>query len=280
MRRFAASLARCRRQAGFPTPYAFYRRNGGRRVFPFTFPYYLKIERGQSLPRPEWVPLLIGLMRIQPTEEGHRRLTLDYLRDLCGKEEAFHALIAPLLCTHTRNGGMAETIKRLLYGEAYHLSPLELEAVASSEGAYWSFECLGNERRPLSPVELAGAAGLSVPKVREGLRVLAARRLVRRTKGGRYKSVHVGRMSYPPPQAGDDRSKARIQRYLDAMSRRRGEGVLGRRLMFRAEESAVRRAAPGMVEAMESAAAQSVYEKGEETGLYLLECRVRRLFRF
>src|SRR5579885_2903577 len=94
---FARSLERLRLEAGFPTPYAFYHRNGGRRVFPFTFAYYLKLERGRHLPRPEWLPVLLSLLRLPPSEELYGRFVTDYLRDHFGSEENYRSLVEPLL---------------------------------------------------------------------------------------------------------------------------------------------------------------------------------------
>jgi hypothetical protein len=97
MMRFSETLVRLRKEAGFHTSYAFYHRNGGRRTFPFTYAYYAKIERGQGLPRGEWLDLFLQLLRIRSREDSRRRLVVDYLRDLMGDEKAFDALVDPLL---------------------------------------------------------------------------------------------------------------------------------------------------------------------------------------
>ncbi len=88
---------RVRTEAGFTTAYAFYHKNGGRRVFPCTFSYYLRIENGKALPRPEWLPMFLTLLRIPPTDALWRQIIVDYLRDHFVSEDAFQSAVAPLL---------------------------------------------------------------------------------------------------------------------------------------------------------------------------------------
>ncbi len=97
MKRFSRTLASLRKEAGFHTSYAFYHRNGGRRIFPFTYAYYAKIERGCGLPRGEWLPLLLKLLKIESVSESREALLRDYLCDLFGHEETFDLLVAPML---------------------------------------------------------------------------------------------------------------------------------------------------------------------------------------
>ena len=130
MTRFGPALARLRRDGGFATPYAFYHRSGGRRVFPFTFQYYLKIESGRSVPRPDWVPVIISALRVVPTDADHRALVTDYLKDLCGKEETYEALIAPLAVQPAPRQAAPAVIRKLMYAAAYALSIAQLEALA------------------------------------------------------------------------------------------------------------------------------------------------------
>jgi len=94
MPHFNKTLASTRIAAGYQTAYSFDHTNGGRRVFPFTYAYYLEIERGSSLPRPEWLALIIRTMRtigVSPKA----RLAIDYLKDLSGA--SYTDLFAPFL---------------------------------------------------------------------------------------------------------------------------------------------------------------------------------------
>ena len=97
MKRFSRTLARFRKEAGFHTSYAFYHRNGGRRTFPFTYAYYAKIERGCGLPRGEWLPLFLQLLKIESVPESREALLRDYLCDLFGDEGTFDSLVKPML---------------------------------------------------------------------------------------------------------------------------------------------------------------------------------------
>ncbi|MFH2204490.1 MAG: hypothetical protein ABIJ96_15350 [Elusimicrobiota bacterium] len=97
MDRFAELLIRQRQAAGFPTAYAFYHRNGGRGKFNFTFAYYAKIERGKALPRGEWLPPLLTLLKLSPSSPARRDILLAYLRDLLGDDDIFDGHFIPLL---------------------------------------------------------------------------------------------------------------------------------------------------------------------------------------
>ena len=187
MRPFAKTLERLRREAGFPTPYAFYRRNGGRHVFPFTFAYYLKLERGKHLPRPEWLPVLLSLLRIPPSDELYRRFVTDYLRDHFGSDEAYRSLVAPLLAPAAPRGPGQQTVKRLLSEQAYHLTPAQYKAVVGDEATYWAFECLVNDRGAFSAEDLAAVTGLPKAALAAGLKRLAAHKLAKRAAGGKYR---------------------------------------------------------------------------------------------
>lgn len=281
MTRFGAALARLRREAGFHTPYAFYHKNGGRRAFPFTFPYYLKIERGDSLPRPEWLPPLLALLRIPPTRELWRRFVVDYLKDLMGGEETFSALVAPLLAPAEPGRPGKQAAKRLLSEQAVHITPKQFSALVADAATYWCFECLVNDLGSHTPEELATVLELPESAARTGLEALVEQKLARRTAKGRYWS-ELARKFYVFPRAyeGFEKDRARLWDYEDKMARRKGAELFNGGILLRAEEGAVRRAMQGLSDAMEEASAYSVNEKGEGTALFLLQTRVRRLLQF
>ncbi|TPW21040.1 MAG: hypothetical protein FD126_1087 [Elusimicrobia bacterium] len=186
---FSKSLVRLRIESGFTAPYAFYHRNGGRRVFPFTFAYYLKLERGEHLPRPEWLPILLSLMRIPPSNELYRRFVTDYLRDHFGTEENFQSLVGPLLATKHERRDDQQTAKRLLSEQVYHLTPTQYKAIVSNAATYWAFECLVNDRGSFGPDDLARITGLPKAAFEAALKTLVAQKVARRVSGGNVKAL-------------------------------------------------------------------------------------------
>ena len=277
MTRFGPALARLRRDAGFATAYAFYHRSGGRRVFPFTFQYYLKIEGGRSVPRPAWVPGLIASLRVAPSDGAYRRLVTDYLKDLCGSPEAYAALIGPLAAAPPAEPAAPGVIRKLMYQRAYPLSVTQLEALAASEAVYWAFEYLSNTEEALTPVELGERVGLPAKALAAALGKLAALRLVKRASAGRFKCPLVGRrLLYPADGPVTRRARVALRGHIEAMAARSGGDVAWTGLIFRSTETAIRAAAADCVTRMEAAAAGSVYEAAEGTGIYFLDFRARR----
>jgi len=281
MGRFASALARIRTEAGFKTAYAFFHKNGGRRVFPCTFPYYLRIERGQALPRPEWLPIFMTLLRIPPTDALWRQFIVDYLRDHFGTEEAFQSAVAPLLRPAEVSGMQQQTVRRLVSERAYHLTPEQFQTVISDDAAYWSFECLVNERGALTPAELARETGESEAKVKASLKRLAKAKLAKAVGGGRWKSPISGKF-YVFPQGYPGHEPDRLKRHVivDRMTSRKGAWLFHANVVLRAEDASMRRSIGAFTDAMEGVSAYCVYEKGENTGLYQVETRTRRLLSF
>ena len=281
MGRFAQELARLRQESGFATPYAFYHRNGGRRVFPFTFAYYLKVERGDSLPRAVWVPRLLSLLRIPPTKALHRAFALAYLEDSLGRE-AYDALLGPYLTPGPAVGPVMEQLtKRLMSEQAVHLSAAQASALAGDEATYWCFECLSNDRGGLDENELAAATGLSVAAVRGGLARLAGLKLAKGNKGGRWKSPLAGRFyTFPRDYPALKRDRDRLRALQEKLIERRGSDLFTGAIVLRAEDGAMRRVAADVAAALESSGAWALDARGERSGLYKLEARVRRLTEF
>lgn len=281
MARFAAALARVRTEAGFTTAYAFYHKNGGRRVFPCTFPYYLRIEKGKALPRPEWLPVFLALLRIPPTDALWRQFVVDYLRDHFGREDAFQSAVAPLLRPAEGSGMRQQTVRRLVSERAYHLTPEQFRTVISDDAAYWSFECLVNERGAMTPAELARETGEAEAKIKAGLKRLSRAKLAKAVAGGRWKSPISGKF-YVFPQAYPGHEPDRIKRHaiLDRMTSRKGKWLFHANVVLRADDASMRRSVGAFTDAMEGVSAYCVYEKGEDTGLYQVETRTRRLLPF
>ncbi len=278
---FAQTLTRLRRDAGFHTPYAYYHRNGGRRVFPFTFAYYLKLERGKHLPRPEWLPLLLALLRVPPTDEMHRLFVLDYLKDLFVTEETFRSLVAPLLRDAVPAPLASRAAKRLIQDQAYHLTEAQCRGLIAEPAAYWAFECLVNDRGSFTAEELAEPLGLPEAVVARGLKRLAALKLAKRAVSGRWKSPLAGKY-YVMPMAfpGYAALHKRFAGMVDAMIARRGVVLHESGVTVRTDEASMRRAVSALRDALESASAYSTHDKAEGSGIFFLQTRVRKAFDF
>jgi hypothetical protein len=281
MGHFSATLSRMRSEAGWRTAYAFYHRNGGRRAFPFTYAYYAKIERGDSLPRPEWVPQLFTFLRILPDEESQRRLIISFLKDLIGKDDLFESWIAPLIRPAEASRPEKRVIKRLLSDQAYHISVEQFQAIVSSSPAYWAFQCLINNHKPLSIEELASATGFGNAELRSAATKLCAQRLARRTTGGKFVSPVATRYCvYPRGYEGYEGDLEKLKAHNETLLSGKSVPVLDSGTTVRTDASSINGIRTVLREVLESASASSVYEKGEDTGMFVIETRIRKIFPF
>lgn len=280
MTRFGPALARLRRDAGFATAYAFYHRSGGRRMFPFTFQYYLKIESGRSVPRPDWVPVLISALRVAPSHAGYRDLVSDYLRDLCGKEETYDALIAPLRSAAAPEGQAPALIRRLLYARAYPLSLRQFEGLAASEASYWAFEYLSNTDEAVDAAELARRTGLPAKALAAALAKLTELKLMRKAAGGRYRCHLVGRrLIYPSESPATTKARAAVRRHLAAMAERAKGPQTRSGFVFRSTGANILAAAGDVRSRLEQAQAASVYDAIEGTAIYYVDFQARQVLK-
>lgn len=275
---FSGHLARARREAGFKTAYQFYHANGGRRHFPFTYVHYLRLENRGRLPRPEWMPRIVKALRLGPGAEGARKLFEAYLRDLLGAD-AFETVAAPLLCRHPGAPAAAtEGLTWMKSEHAVHMTPEQFTAVASDAAAYWCSEVLLSDEQAWSEEALARHLGLEAKAVKKGLARLKAAGLVRPAGRSRWKSRYPGKFfTFPGRLEGMGEAFTRVQGYWEAMGAKVGREESARVELVRAESSFIRRYVHSLNEAVDAANLGAVRAKGEDTALYLVEARVKRI---
>lgn len=270
-----------RQDVGFPTAYAFYHRNGGRRSFPFTFSHYRQLERGKHLPRPQWLPLLMNFLRLPSADMGQREFIMSFLRDLFVTEENFQSLVMPLMQEPVQKGPKRRESNRRPRERAYDLTPEQYKAVAADPATYWVFECLINNRGALSADDLTATIGLPQDHIEAGLRSLVAHRLAAKTGNRSYRCARPGtRHIFPCDFPGAEKERGKIARYIDGMIERSGSVLRESGIMLRTEESAVRRALAALRNAMDSAVSGSATGKEEGSGLFILQLHARKAFGF
>ncbi len=279
---FGERLSRLRAEAGFATAYQFYHRNGGRRTFPFTYVHYLRIEKGAALPRPPWLAVLLTALRLAPGVAGCREMFLAYLRDMLGTQEVYELVLAPLLCRHDAAASAGGEALRWMKSEhAVHLTEEQFKALACDETVYWCSEILLNDRGAWTAEAAATALGMDVSPVRAALAKLQSAGLARRTPGGRFKSRLGGKFyTFPGRLPGMGASLEKVGRYWERMYKRRGRETLSRVELIRAGEPSAQKYARLLAETLDAANLHATHAKGEDTGLFLIEARVRKLMPF
>ncbi len=276
---FPAFLSRARREAGFRSAYQFFHTNGGRRHFRFTYVHYLRLENSGRLPRPEWMPRIVSALRLGPGADGARRFFEAYLRDLLGAE-GFETVAQPLLCRHPGPplAAGAEGLRWMKSAQAVHMTPAQFHAIAADEAVYWCSEILLSDEAAWTAEALAQRLGLPLKGVRAALPRLAAAGLARQMSGGRWKSRHPGKFfTFPGRLEGMAPAFSRVQGFWEAMYRKVGREENARVELVRAESSFIKRYAQTFNETVDAANLGNVSVAGEDTALYLIEARVRRL---
>lgn len=278
MGHFSRSLAQIRAIHGYRTAYSFYHSNGGRRVFPFTYGYYKKIERGESLPRPAWLAQIIKFLRAQPSIGEHARIVRDYLRDLSGDDDSYDCLFAPLL--RVPETAPSEQMLGAMRGRlAYHVAPVQYRVIVSTLEACGCFMLLANTSGAVDDDEIAAA--LRSPKSRclEALRSLRRIGLVKPHKNA-HASRFVGRNFTLPEDKESQSLREKMRAHLDEIARRGGKTLHNSGAVVRLEQTAIDSAARNLRGALAPSLGCDLSHLGAETdtSVCLIETRIRRIF--
>lgn len=277
MGHFSRSLIEHRLGAGFKTAYAFYHSNGGRRVFPFTYAYYAKIERGETLPRPAWIPLLLRMYRSLSTAQA-ARIARDYLKDLSGDATTFDSLFAPIVSIPEES--QPHLALRMLRGRmTYHVTPAQFRAICSSPQAYGSFAALNNTRKPLNPARIAGLTGVSEASCRSALLDLRKSGLIRSQAGGHFALSAPGKHYSMPVDAGSMQLYGKMRECLDTLARKSAPDIYDGWALARLERGGVESSIDKFKEALGLAAGQSLSAADDAYAapVYAIEVRMRKI---
>ena len=278
MQTFAANLIRARAAAGFDTAYKFYHRNGGRKHFAFTFVHYMRIEKGESVPKPEWLERIFLALRLLPTQAEARDLLMSYLRASLGGGRCAEYVLAPLFSGQAPAAGGPDAMTWMKANSSVHLSPEEFTAMASSEAAYWCAEALCSDGGSWAPGELAKKLSLDAKAAAKALESLKKAGLALKTAAGKYKCRHQGKFfTYPGRLEGMGPQLATINGYLEKSG---GPDFFERLELVRAEEGAMSNYRLHLAQAMDAANAYASHSAGRDTGFYLIKLRMRRLKTF
>lgn len=278
MTSFHENLIKARGAAGFDTAYKFYHRNGGRRHFAFTFVHYMRIEKGESVPKPEWLERILIALRLLPTQAEARDLLLSYLRASLGGGRAADYVLNPLFSGQAPASGGPDAMTWMKAHSSVHLTPEEFTAMAASETAYWCAEALCNDGGTWSPAELAAKLRLPAKDAAKALESLKKCGLAAKTRAGKYKCRHQGKFfTYPGRLEGMGPQLDAVNGYLEKSG---GADYFERLELVRAEEGAMSNYRLQLAQAMDGANAYATHAAGRDTGFYLIKLRMRKVKAF
>lgn len=279
---FSTTLARLRREAGFPTAYRFFFDNGGERGFGLTYRRYLLIEQGKNLPLADKLEKILLGLRLPQNTPAAAELVKAWLKGLAGDEVYAH-IFEPLFA-----GGPApapaqpgqEALRRSLAEKKFHMTGEQLAATVASFETYKCSMALENDAGAWTPAALARTLGLKEPAARRALAALAKAGLARPAGKGAYKSAVAGRLvEYPVTAAMRGDVYARLKGYLKRLEDE-GRVEYSSMGMLRADAAALKGYYPLLHSGVEASNAYATVRKTKESAAFFVIGRVLRLWDF
>lgn len=277
---FSAVARKLREEAGFASARSFYRASGGVRRLACTYKAYLNVESGRSLPQPELAGRIADALGLAAGSPGASEFVSAYLRALIGREELSGLVLRAL-------SGVKPSETDVLFRRASELSfehrkvPLtkeQAERILSSAESYWCFTILSNERASWTAQALAAVLGFKSARILRALNNLAAAGLLRRDKTGEWRSLNIGGVYlYPRDKFYVPLYREALTQQWESMAKKRGETLLNCELVLRASEAGLRERFPSLAQGIYGSHIYALREKKPDSGLFILEARVRKL---
>lgn len=284
MRDFARAIRDQRKEAGYSSARAFYRRLGGRSFFGCTYKAYLNIESGRSTPHPRLAWSIASALRVSDHRRRGRQFIASYLSSLIGSEDLTGFLIQVLSGKDLAVGSEAMFQKASESSMSARTMPLTQEQVRllyNDEAPYWCFTILSNDYGHWSEAELAGLLGLSSARLRAALASLISAGLLAQDKDKKFFCPHTGKVFISP------RKKFFRPRFLEllkghwtSLADRRGKKLMTQAALLRAPEAEFREFLPYLAQSVYGAHLYAKKERGPDTALFVIEASVRKLMPF
>lgn len=171
---FAAVLARVRRERGFDNAHSFYKSCGGRRALNLSFPNYLALEKGRSLPKPPRFEAILGALNLGEAAHLRRELVRSYLESLLGSDALLRGLEAPAAASESASDEASRQAQRQ---RSAQLDLNQWRVLSADPSAYRVHVYLINSPDWSTEAEIAKSTGETPAKTRSVLKTLAAARI-------------------------------------------------------------------------------------------------------
>ncbi|MFC1522930.1 hypothetical protein ACFL6Y_11035 [Elusimicrobiota bacterium] len=281
---FSKVLVRLRKEAGFETAYQFFHKNGGQKVFKYSFTNYLRIENGTHLPQPDRLPLLSYLIRSPITPGQLQELVSAYLKTWLKSEELARWVKNALQDMPDKKTSLdpgTQALSKLTIEDNIQISIRQHKAILASSGSYWCYRMLASSKQPLTVQTLSKSASLSVKETESGLRILCKEGIAKRLKSGLYESQlprkhHI----FPPVQLQDSSTRGKSMKYITPMLKKRGESIAWHQSCFRVDLDKLYGFVSHLSESAKSLRAYSVSDKKDHSAFVMAEANVYKLFDF
>lgn len=278
---FGSILARLRQEQGFPNPFSFYNKRGGRAALGLSFPNYLRLERGKSLPQPQRLKALLDALGLRRGSPGAAELARGYLKAVLGSEELLELLAAPAEKDPAPySWTLAESAGRQAISQrAVQLSLEQYTVLCRDLAAYACHAYLANTLAWVSKKELAGALGLSAKEAERALKALKSAGLAE-LDGTRVRSPLAGKFVTPPaPTPALAAVFAALQKHRERLCAQGGRLLHAPYLVLRAPKRKMESYLQHLSDVVNLSAIYGDVKPGPDSEMYLVEGRVTRLFK-
>lgn len=279
---FSRLLVRLREEGGYPSARVFYRSWGGRGFFGCTYEQYVNVERGRSAAQPALVEKLAAALRVWVYADKAREFFTTYLRATLASESLLELLLKSVAPPGPQLGSDSSVLRQAvshdLEGRRFPLSQAHLRAVMKNPLHFWCYQVFCLDHGAWTPEALGKLLGAGTRQVCGALEALRGAGLAVKTKEGRYEAAakrkvftFPRRTPYLPDQV------ERLCRFYDERSKSSGQLEMYQSLALRASPSVLRQYFGYLAQAVQAA---GVYAKGapeDDTGLFVVEGRVRRV---
>lgn len=278
----AELLCGLRQRAGYSSARNFYKAVGGRPVLDCTYTQYLNIEAGRSTPKPALIRRIMAHLELKSDDLRTKTLLAAYLKALL-KDDDFIELVLQALSgrSHPSAAEDAPLRQALKRNEALRqvlLTREQMAVVESDDITQLCAQIFCNDSGEWGTLELSGLLGCGAKEICRSLEKLRKAGLIVVTPAGRYLSSAPDKVLVSP------RSELHVPENLKVWRRRLetrgGCFAMYQSLVLRASAKNLQQYYPYLSQSVAGADLYALPARGEDTGLYVVEGMVRKLFDF
>jgi len=201
---FGVTLARIRKELGFPSAYKFFKSVGGSKTLGLAFVSYWDIERGKKLPKSWRLKTIMAALSIDMTSQKARELVGAYFQSLSGSEELLKVLTSgPAQPAELTSRELAESaVQRSVNQRNVQLTPEQWRLRNRDTSALICSNYLINTSGWVTIKELADVSGFSPAEIKKTLRALDSSGLIE-FSGDKARTHLAGKVIQIPPRTAE-----------------------------------------------------------------------------
>lgn len=277
---FGETLAALRQGQGFANPFSFYNKRGGRAALGLSFPNYLRLERGKSLPQPQRLKALIDALGLRRGSPGAGKLVRSYLKAVLGGAELLDLLTGPAVQDPAPvSWTLAENAARQAISQrAVQLSLEQYRLLGKDPAAYACHAYLANTAAAVVKKDMALELGLPSKEVERALKALKTAGLAD-LDGTKARSPLAGKFVTPPALTPALASAyAALQKHRARWCAEGGRVLHSPYLVLRAPRRKMESYLQHLADVVHLSAIYGDVKPGPDSAMFLVEGRVTQLF--